>query len=66
STKLDALSEDDRLQRLRAAADQRRLPFFAVSAASGEGIPQLLEALWTHVAHEAVEASRAAAEPQTS
>jgi hypothetical protein len=36
------------------------LPFFKVSAASGEGLPPLLEALWVPVA-EAREAERAAA-----
>lgn len=52
ATKLDALTESDRLERLRAAADQRGLAFLAVSAASGEGIPQLLEALWARIAQD--------------
>jgi GTP-binding protein len=32
--------------RVRAAFARRKLPFFVISAATGEGLPQLLEAVW--------------------
>jgi hypothetical protein len=45
---------------LQKRARDLSLPFFKVSAVSGEGLPPLLEALWAPVA-EAREAERAAA-----
>jgi GTP-binding protein len=50
ATKIDALSEPGRLERLRLAVAGRGLPFVAISAATGEGIDDLLERLWTRVA----------------
>lgn len=38
-----------RAPRLRAAFERRQRPFFLVSAATGEGLPELLEALWRHL-----------------
>jgi GTP-binding protein len=32
--------------RVRAAFARRKLPFFVISAATGEGVPQLLETVW--------------------
>jgi GTP-binding protein len=46
ANKIDALDEPDRLARLRAHVEGKKLPFFAVSAATGEGVPALLEAVW--------------------
>ena len=46
ANKIDALDEPERLARLRAHVESRGLPFFAVSAATGEGVPALLEAVW--------------------
>ncbi len=42
ATKIDALSEPQRLERLRSAADARRLPFLAISSVSGAGIDKLV------------------------
>jgi GTPase len=60
ATKLDAVDDPSRVKALRKRAEALSLPFFKVSAASGEGLPPLLEALWVPVA-EAREAERAAA-----
>jgi GTP-binding protein len=45
ATKLDATTDRTRLEKLRDYAKKRELPFFAVSSASGEGIPQLVLAM---------------------
>jgi GTP-binding protein len=60
ATKLDAVDDPARIKALQTRAKALSLPFFKVSAASGEGLPPLLEALWVPVA-EAREAERAAA-----
>jgi GTP-binding protein len=60
ATKLDAVDNPARIKALQKRAKALSLPFFKVSAASGEGLPPLLEALWVPVA-EAREAERAAA-----
>jgi GTP-binding protein len=58
ATKLDAVDEPNRVKALKKRAKDLSLPFFKVSAVSGEGLPPLLEALWAPVA-EAREAERA-------
>jgi GTP-binding protein len=50
ANKIDALDEPDRLERLRAHLQQRGVPLYAVSAAAGDGLPPLLEAVWREVA----------------
>ena len=50
ATKLDAVDEPERVAALKERAKALALPFHAVSAASGEGLQPLLEALWTPVA----------------
>jgi GTP-binding protein len=60
ANKIDALDEPERVTRLEARARELQLPFFRVSAVTGEGVPQLLEAAWPHIA-EAREAEAAAA-----
>ena len=60
ANKVDALDDPDRVTRLAARARERQLPFFRVSAVTGEGVPELLEAAWPHIA-EAREAEAAAA-----
>jgi len=57
ANKIDALDEPDRLARLRAHVERLGLPFLEISAATGEGVPALLEAVWPHVA-ERLEADR--------
>jgi GTP-binding protein len=50
ANKIDALDDRSRMQRLEAHARRANVPFFAVSAATGEGIGPLLEAMWQQVA----------------
>jgi len=49
ANKIDALDEPDRLERLRAHLQQAAVPLYPVSAATGEGVPALLEAMWSAV-----------------
>ena len=60
ANKVDAVDDMDRITRLEARARELALPFFKVSAVTGEGVPQLLETAWPHIA-EAREAEAAAA-----
>jgi GTPase len=50
ANKIDALDEPERLARLQAHLDALGVPLFRVSAATGEGIDGLLEAVWQQVA----------------
>jgi GTP-binding protein len=50
ANKIDALDEPERLRRLQAHLRERGIPLYPVSAATGEGIDSLLEAVWTGVA----------------
>ena len=50
ANKIDALDEPDRLARLREHLERRGVPLYPVSAATGEGLDQLLEAVWREVA----------------
>jgi GTP-binding protein len=50
ANKIDALDEPDRLERLRTHLQGRGIPLYAVSAATGGGLPPLLEALWRRLA----------------
>jgi GTPase len=50
ANKIDALDEPDRLARLRQHLETRGIPLFPISAATGEGISELLEAMWREVA----------------
>lgn len=45
ATKLDATTNREHLDRLRNYCRERSLPFYAISSASGEGIPQLVHAM---------------------
>lgn len=61
ANKVDAVDEPARVSRLEARARELQLPFFRVSAVTGEGVPQVLEAAWPHVAEaRAAEAAAAA------
>lgn len=42
-TKIDALDEPERLELLRRGAEERRVPFLAISSVSGEGLQQLIQ-----------------------
>jgi GTPase len=50
ANKLDALDEPERLTRLEAHLKSAGIPLYAVSAATGEGLDKLLEAIWREVA----------------
>ena len=50
ANKIDALDDPDRLARLADHVEARRIPFFRVSAATGDGVDALLEAVWREVA----------------
>src|SRR5215208_800840 len=59
ANKIDALDEPERLARLQAHLKAREIPLFKVSAATGEGVDALLEAVWRHVAASRERASSA-------
>ncbi len=61
ANKIDALDDPDRAERLEKHARALELPFFRISAVTGEGVPALLEAAWPHIA-EARAAAAAATE----
>jgi len=50
ANKIDALDEPERLERLQDYLRERGIPLYAVSAATGEGLGDLLEAVWRKVA----------------
>jgi len=62
ATKLDACQTPERLESLRELAADRGLPFFAVSAVTGEGIPELVRDTAERV-REARKLREAEAEP---
>jgi GTP-binding protein len=45
ATKLDAATSPEKLEKLRQFAAARHLPFHAISAATGEGIPELVRGI---------------------
>jgi GTP-binding protein len=60
ANKMDAVHDLERVEALGARAAELDLPFFRISAVSGNGVPRLLEAAWPHIA-EARAAEAAAA-----
>jgi GTP-binding protein len=68
ANKIDALDDESRIAALRTCAAELGLPFFEISAATGEGVSRLLEALWKQLAAAAAggEFSLAAPDPETS
>jgi GTP-binding protein len=59
ANKLDAVDDPARVSAVADRAHALGLPFFAISAVTGQGVPALLEAAWPHV-HAAREAEVAA------
>jgi GTP-binding protein len=51
ANKIDALDEPGRLERLKDHLRDRGIPLYAVSAATGQGLDALLEAMWKDVAN---------------
>lgn len=52
ANKMDAVTDDTLVQALEARAAALELPFFRISAASGAGLPGLLEAAWRLLVQE--------------
>jgi GTPase len=50
ANKIDAVDEPERLKALERHVKKRKLPFFRISAVTGEGVPALLEAAWREIA----------------
>ncbi|MDA1185111.1 MAG: GTPase ObgE [Acidobacteria bacterium] len=50
ANKIDALDDPSRLRRVKARAKALKLPFYQVSAVTGEGLDALLEAAWREIA----------------
>jgi len=46
ANKIDALDDESRVAALARRADELQLPFFRISAVTGEGVAPLLEAAW--------------------
>ena len=49
ANKIDGLDEPARLKKLKQHLKKKKVPVFEVSAATGEGLPALLEAMWREV-----------------
>ena len=49
ANKIDALDEPERLAKLTKYMNKLKIPVYPVSAATGEGLPELLEALWKKI-----------------
>ena len=49
ANKMDALDDPERLARLRRHLASRSVPLYTISAVTGEGLPALLDAMWTAV-----------------
>jgi GTP-binding protein len=53
ANKIDALDDPDRLKRLRKHLTRLEVPMVPISAATGKGVRDLLEAMWREVARQA-------------
>ena len=58
ANKIDAVDDPARVDALARRAHELELPFFRISAVTGEGVPQLLEAVWPLVASARADDSR--------
>jgi GTP-binding protein len=56
ANKIDAVDDWTRVERLAAHLRARDIPFFPVSAVTGEGVPALVEGMWREVSAAAREA----------
>jgi len=56
ANKIDALDEPDRLKRLTKHAKKLHVPIFPVSAVTGAGMKELIEAMWRKVAERTTSA----------
>jgi GTPase len=62
ATKLDALSDETQLKRLRQYCRRKKLPFLAISAVSGTGLPELVQLMGEAVFEPAAPPESAATE----
>jgi GTP-binding protein len=60
ATKIDALDDASRLDRLRRHVRKKKVPFLKISAVSGDGLDELLETVWRGI----VAARDSAREPE--
>ena len=60
ATKIDAVDDQSRLDRLRRHVRKKKLPFVKISAVSGDGLDELLETVWRGI----VAARDSAPEPE--
>ncbi len=58
ANKIDAMDEPERLKKLARHLKKLKIPLFPVSAVTGEGLPALLEAMWTEVSASRAEEAR--------
>lgn len=56
ANKIDALDDPARLKRLTKHAKKLRVPIFAISAVTGAGMKELIEAMWREVAERTTSA----------
>src|SRR5499427_10813191 len=56
ANKIDALDDPDRLKRLTKHAKKLRVPIFPISAVTGAGMKELIEAMWREVAERTTSA----------
>jgi len=56
ANKIDALDDPDRLKRLTKHAKKLRVPIFPISAVTGAGMKELVEAMWREVAERTTSA----------
>ena len=50
ANKMDAVDDPERVKALERRVKKQKLPFFKISAATGEGVDKLLEAAWKEIA----------------
>jgi GTP-binding protein len=50
ANKIDAVDDEARVLDVARRASELGLPFFRISGVTGQGLPELLEAMWTHLA----------------
>lgn len=57
ANKIDALDEPERLKKLTRHMKRLKIPLYPISAATGEGLPALLEAIWAEVSAQRIDDS---------
>jgi GTP-binding protein len=50
ANKMDAVDDESRVTALARRAKTLKLPFYCISAVTGDGLPELTEAMWRHLA----------------